>query len=333
MTQLIYTIIELTKIKLIQVYLLLKIGMLKMTRCPECSKENNEDASFCQYCGTNIARPEKEGLIHSDGGHIKLDLDNNIEVNRSIHDWFVSNSRSLFDLIISTLVILDTILIGLILLYPSYSNSMYIVGFDLIVCIILFVEFIYNKQSKDYESNLKEDIIDIFAMIPLLFFMILPPVWMNYLAFMRLFRIVILLEKGKKAIFNVIEKTNLSYIILTLFVIICAGSIAVLVLEGSSHGDINTPMDAIWYVVTTISTVGYGDMVPESFGGKIVGIILMFVGVGFFSLLTVYLSSLFMEEVEEEEEEIRGKIISMEKSVGEMKSEINELKELLKENK
>jgi Uncharacterized membrane protein, required for N-linked glycosylation len=305
-----------------------------MTRCPECSKENNEDASFCQYCGTKFAHMETEKKIILEDNQIESSSKDHADLKfMSAHNWAVSNLKTVSDLIISALVILDTILIGFILLYPSYSNSMYIIGFDLIVCIILFVEFLYNKRSEDYESNLREDVIDIFAMIPLLFFMILPPVWANYLAFMRLFKIVILLEKGKKAIFNVIEKTNLSYIILSLFVIICAGSIAILVLDESSRGGINTPMDAVWYVITTISTVGYGDVVPESFGGKIVGIILMFVGVGFFSLLTAYLSSLFMEEHEEEEDEIKNKIISMEKSVGEMKSEIKELKGLLKENK
>lgn len=305
-----------------------------MTRCPECSKENNEDASFCQYCGTKFAHLETEKKVVLEDNQIESNSGGRFGLKSiSARDWVVSNLRTVSDLIISALVILDTILIGFILLYPSYSNSMYIIGFDLIVCIILFVEFLYNKHSKDYESNLREDVIDIFAMIPLLFFIILPPVWANYLAFMRLFRIVILLEKGKKTIFNVIEKTNLSYIILSLFVIICAGSIAILVLDESSRGGINTPMDAVWYVITTISTVGYGDVVPESFGGKVVGIILMFVGVGFFSLLTAYLSSLFMEEHEEEEDEIKNKITSMEKSVDEMKSEIKELKELLKENK
>ncbi len=59
----------------------------------------------------------------------------------------------------------------------------------------------------------------------------------------------------------------------------------------------------------------------------------MIVGAGFFSLLTAYLASWFMEEHEEEEDEIKNKIIGMEKSVDEMKSEIKELKELLKENK
>ncbi len=305
-----------------------------MTRCPECSKENNENAGFCQYCGTKFAHMETEKKIVLEDNQIesKSEEFNNFK-SRSARDWIISNLRTISDLIISALVILDTVLVGFILLYPSYSNSTYIIGFDFMVCIILFAEFVYNKHSKGYESNLREDVVDVFAMIPLLFFMILPPAWTNYLAFMRLFKIVVLLEKGKKTIFKVIEKTNLSYILLTLFIIVCTGSIAILVLDESSRGGISTPLDAVWYVISTISTVGYGDMVPDSVGGRVVGIILMIVGVGFFSLLTAYLSSLFMEEHEEEEDEIKNKIVRMEKSVNEMKSEIKELKELLKENK
>jgi len=293
-----------------------------MILCPECSKQNNEDAIFCQYCGTKIARPEKEKLIPSEDGHVELNLDKNIDFDRSTRD-----------LIISILVIVDTVLIGLILVYPSYSNSVYIVGFDLVVCIILFVDFIQNKRSGDYTSTVREDAVDIFAMIPLLFFVLLPSAWTNYLAFVRLFKIVILLEKGKKHIFNFFNKTNFSYLLITFFILICAGSVAMLVMESSPTDEINTPMDALWYVIATISTVGYGDITPESFGGKIIGIFLMIVGAGFFSLLTAYLASRFMEEHEEEEDEIKNKIVSMEKSVDEIKSEVKELKELLKENK
>ena len=292
-----------------------------MTRCPECSKENNEDASFCQYCGTKFAHMETEKKIVLEDNQIESEGHSNLE------------SKSTQDLIISVLVLLDTVLIGFLLLYPYYLNSVYIIGFDLIVCIILLIEFIRNKRSKDYESTRKEDAIDIFAMIPLLFFVLLPPAWTNYLAFVRLFKIVVLLEKGKKNVFNFIQKTQLSYIILTLFVIICAGSVAILVLDDASRGGINTPLDAVWYVISTVTTVGYGDVTPDTVPGKIVGIILMIVGVGFFSLLTAHLSSLLMKEHEAEEDEIENKIISMEKSVGEIKSEIKELKELLKENK
>ena len=59
----------------------------------------------------------------------------------------------------------------------------------------------------------------------------------------------------------------------------------------------------------------------------------MIVRVVFFSLLTAALSSWFMRGIETEEEDLKNKIISMEISMNEMKSEIKEFKELLKNNK
>lgn len=40
--------------------------------------------------------------------------------------------------------------------------------------------------------------------------------------------------------------------------------------------------DAIWWAVSTVTTVGYGDMVPVTFEGKIIGIVLQITGVVIF---------------------------------------------------
>jgi voltage-gated potassium channel len=56
----------------------------------------------------------------------------------------------------------------------------------------------------------------------------------------------------------------------------------------------------------------------------------MIVGVGFFSILTATFSSWFMRDLESEEEEIKDKLVSMESSINELKSEMKEIKELIK---
>ncbi len=43
--------------------------------------------------------------------------------------------------------------------------------------------------------------------------------------------------------------------------------------------------DGVWWAIVTIATVGYGDYAPESILGRLIGIVLMFVGVGFMTLL------------------------------------------------
>lgn len=61
----------------------------------------------------------------------------------------------------------------------------------------------------------------------------------------------------------------------------------------------------LWWAVTTITTVGYGDVVPMSIAGRLVGSVLMFVGIGSIAFLTaVAASAIVVGEVAEEEQEI-----------------------------
>jgi len=64
--------------------------------------------------------------------------------------------------------------------------------------------------------------------------------------------------------------------------------------------------EGIWWAWVTVSTVGYGDVMPESVAGKVFGAVVILFGVGFFSLLTASFSAYFISrgEVEIEEEEV-----------------------------
>lgn len=221
-------------------------------------------------------------------------------------------------------------------MYFVDMNNLYnaIIIFDTGLCIVLFIQFMFKIRSHENRKQyIKEDwrgiLIDIIAMMP---YELLTFGSYGILRLLRLFRIFALFGKSRRNIFNFIEKTKLNYIFLSLLIIVIASSIAILVLEGSPTDQIQTPLDAVWYVVSTITTVGYGNDLPVTFGGKILGIILMIVGVVFFSLLTATLSSWFMRGIETEEEMLKNKIINMETTMNEMKSEIKEFKELLKKN-
>lgn len=73
------------------------------------------------------------------------------------------------------------------------------------------------------------------------------------------------------------------------------GSLAMLHLEKNvPDANITTASDALWYVVVTISTVGYGDLYPVSNGGREMGTFIIVIGVGIFGTLTGYLANLFL---------------------------------------
>lgn len=55
------------------------------------------------------------------------------------------------------------------------------------------------------------------------------------------------------------------------------------------------PFEALWWSVVTMTTVGYGDIVPATTAGKLIGIMVMAGGVGLVSTLTGNLASLLVE--------------------------------------
>jgi voltage-gated potassium channel len=52
--------------------------------------------------------------------------------------------------------------------------------------------------------------------------------------------------------------------------------------------------DALWWAAQTVTTVGYGDVVPETTGGRLIGLFVMIVGVSSVSLITALVTSSFI---------------------------------------
>jgi voltage-gated potassium channel len=62
------------------------------------------------------------------------------------------------------------------------------------------------------------------------------------------------------------------------------------------NSNIHSIWDGIWWAIVTMGTVGYGDKYPISAGGRIVGMMLIFSGVGLMSLFTATIASMFVEK-------------------------------------
>ena len=60
---------------------------------------------------------------------------------------------------------------------------------------------------------------------------------------------------------------------------------------------IKTFWDGVWWAVVTMTTVGYGDLVPESAIGRAIGFLLMLVGIGIIGMITANLASAFIEPI------------------------------------
>ena len=78
----------------------------------------------------------------------------------------------------------------------------------------------------------------------------------------------------------------------TLTVALVAG-LVVTIIDKEDFPDYGT---AVWWAIVTLGTVGYGDVVPHTGWGRVVGSVVIVVGVTFIAFLTAVVTSLFVEE-------------------------------------
>jgi len=87
--------------------------------------------------------------------------------------------------------------------------------------------------------------------------------------------------------------------------VIC--SLAAYEAEHKTNPEFGSIGDAFWWGITTLTTVGYGDIVPETTAGRLAGVALMLTGIAILGLLAGSLAEFFhLEEAEAEEAEAAG---------------------------
>lgn len=87
--------------------------------------------------------------------------------------------------------------------------------------------------------------------------------------------------------------------------IVFIGSVMIFTIEsGHPDSEINSMLDAVWWTVSTVTTVGYGDIDLVTDTGKIMAIFYMFFGIGFLSIFVAVLGTgVYKRRFEKEDKE------------------------------
>ncbi len=118
------------------------------------------------------------------------------------------------------------------------------------------------------------------------------------------------------------------YVIGSMGLIVFIGALAVLDAERGGRGPIQSFNDALWWALSTVATVGYGDVYPVTIEGRAVAVGLMFFGIGVLGVVTGSFASWLVERVEYIDEIEQG-VSATSADVAALRDEVFRLREAL----
>lgn len=227
-------------------------------------------------------------------------------------------------------------ILNLVLMYvvqdPSLDTVLRVM--NVVLTVILFVDFVYRLLTAPSRSDyfLRQfGWADLLASLPL-----------QQLKILRVFRLVrvfrLLRANGTRVIGNRLMRNRAGSALLTLLLlgilVLEFGSLWILALEQTAPGaNLTNASDAIWYVVVTISTVGYGDQFPVTTAGRILGAGIIVIGVGIFGTFTGYLANIFLAPKPPREEvevlQTRERVAHLRELLAQQQATIDQLDKLL----
>ena len=97
------------------------------------------------------------------------------------------------------------------------------------------------------------------------------------------------------AFFRTLRRELVLHLFLAVVGLTCLGTLGFFLSETQINPWVTRLGKAAWWAMATLTTVGYGDVVPETTAGRLVGAGLMFGGLLMLSLLTATIASVFVE--------------------------------------
>ena len=266
--------------------------------------------------------------------------------------------RYLYEVLCFILIIFDAFFLFITVIFNLRSGSLEgIATFDAVVVLFLWVEYLFRVNEQDNKwSYVAYQWTDILAIIPfdylaLVSFGVALPLTLVFklLRLVRIFALLRFSRRIEKEVLSFAEKTRLIYGLALYLLVIIVGSFLFFYVESGVNPNVTDVDNALWFMIVTITTVGYGDVVPYTGLGRIIAVVAMISAILFASLVTATTTTALLEKFRAEREKLTetsketiGNVIdqlnsiekrlerlsTLEDNTDEIKADLAELKEM-----
>jgi voltage-gated potassium channel len=254
------------------------------------------------------------------------------------------NPQVIFEALLTVLIIIDLLFLGLMTIgftvgigNPSILN---IGSFDFLVALLILVDFILfrtkkRKLSKNNWQFIRKYWAYIVSIIPIAF------ICFNILNLFEFTIIIALIEIFRiYAMYKVLliisrevrkypSKTKLDYATFVLLLVLLMGSFLFFIIETGVNPEVPNFESAMWFSIISMTTVGYGDIVPVTFAGRLIAVVIILTGMGYLSLVTATLAysfiDIFRKESRKAAERLEKRTASYEEKVDEIMAKLDEI--------
>ena len=220
-------------------------------------------------------------------------------------------------MIIFGILVLPVLYIQMTSTNPLLRSIAFVI--DVLIWLAFLIEFVtLISVTKDKKRYVKTNWLNlaIIVLSPPLPLRALPGFEaLRIIRVLRVLRVFVVLSRGTKGFKKFYAKNSINYVLyLTVILVFICGFIFSIFEKGKSF------FDGIWWAIETVSTVGYGDIAPLTPAGRALGIVLIFLGIGFMSMLTAAISAYFVEKDSNREmKQILEKLDTLSKDIEELK--------------
>ncbi|PWF99633.1 ion transporter [Levilactobacillus bambusae] len=236
--------------------------------------------------------------------------------------------RSTYDMFIITLAIIST---GLTLYEFAEQIPLNTAPFDTIdnlIWAVFTIDYFGGLWlAKNKRQYVKTHVLDLLAIIPVnyLFSLFRFARVIRLVRIARLIRLAGVIVKIREKLYSFLKTNGFLYLMYASIVIILLASAFFSMAENISFGE------AIWWALTTATTVGYGDVAPHTHAGKVIAIFLMLVGVGFVGMLTSTLTTFFAANQQDSQQlnRVQNEIAQLHKENHQLQQKLDHLSDQL----